>query len=81
MFVGLSLQKVTEDPYKESLPSSCKITHYTVYKDVGGDKDVSTQYFGHGMAGVTTLNNTVYGITYKEVGLTWMLENIVPAKD
>ena len=43
--------------------------------------DVSTQYFGHGMAGVTTLGLVAYCIACKEVGLAWKLENIAPAKD
>jgi hypothetical protein len=33
------------------------------------------------LAGVITLSNFAYCIAYKEVGLTWMLENIAPAKD
>ncbi|MCK5386994.1 MAG: hypothetical protein KAJ39_07400 [Gammaproteobacteria bacterium] len=33
------------------------------------------------LAGVTTLSNFAYCITCKEVGLIWILESIVLAKD
>lgn len=48
-FVGQTLQKVTENPYKKSLPTSNVIAYSTSYKDVGGDTEVSTQNSDHGI--------------------------------
>jgi len=48
IFVGKSLQKVTENSYKSALPNFNDIAQYMAYKDVGGDKEVSTQCSGHG---------------------------------
>jgi hypothetical protein len=49
IFVGQTLQKVTEIPYKKSLPTFPLFAYSTGYKDVGGDTEVNTQYSGHGI--------------------------------